>query len=145
MKKDKHIFINYRLFVVLLGLLLANIFTILTLKYGDSESNEIGIIIIVLLSIFIVLGILFDPHYCKITPEGVEIGYFFGVKASAEWKNIREIYKTPDLSFDVLKVYDYVFIGLKGNCKYPLFKEQFYESKKMTKLLEQYAKNKIRK
>ncbi len=145
MKKDKHIFINHRLFVVLLGLLLANIFTILTLKYGDSESNEIGIIIIVLLSILIVLGFLFNPHYCKITPEGVEIGYFFGVKASAEWKNIREIYKTPDLSFDVLKVYDYVFIGLKGNCKYPLFKEQFYESKKMTKLLEQYAKNKIRK
>lgn len=143
--KDKHIFINYRLFVVLLGLLLANVFTIFTLKYGDSESNEIGIIIIVLLSIFIVLGILFDPHYCKINPEGVEIGYFFGVKASAEWKYIREIYKTPDLSCDVLKLYNYVFIGLKGNCKYPLFKEQFYVSKKMAKLLEQYAKNKIRK
>lgn len=143
--KDKHIFINYRLFVILFGLLLANIFTILTLKFGDPESNENGIIIIALLLIFIVLGLLFDPHYCKITTEGIEIGYLFGVKASAEWKDIKEIYKQSDLSFDVLNVYEYVFVGLKGNCKYPLFKEQFYVSKKMTKLLEQYAKNKIRK
>lgn len=143
MNKDKHIFINYRLFLVATGLILGIIFTMSTLKFGDSESNEIGIIIIVLLSIFIVLGILFEPHYCKITPEGIEIGYLFGVKASAEWKDIREIYKQSDLSFDVLNVYEYVFVGLKGNCKYPLFKEQFYVSKKMTKLLEQYAKNKI--
>ena len=143
--QDKHMFINHRLFLVVSGLITAILFIILTLKYGDNESNEIGIIIIVLLSIFVVLGVLFDPHYCKITPKGVEIGYFFGVKASAEWKDIREIYKQSDLSFDVLNVYEYVFIGLKGNCKYPLFKEQFYVSKKMTKLLEQYAKNKIKK
>lgn len=143
MKKDKHIFINYRLFIILLGLILGILFIFSTFEFGDPESNEIGIIIIVVLSIFVVLGILFDPHYCKITPEGVEVGYFFGVKASAEWKNIRRIYKQPDLSFKVLTVYEYIFIGLKCNCKYPLLKECFYVSKKMTKLLEQYAKNKM--
>ena len=143
MKKDKHIFINYRLFLILLGLILGILFIFLTLEFGDSESNEYGIIIIFLLSIFIILGVLFEPHYCKITTEGIEIGYLFGVKASAEWKDIREIYKQPDLSFDVLNLYEYVFIGLKCNCKYPLLKEHFYVSKKMTKLLEQYAKNKI--
>ena len=144
MKKDKHIFINYRLFLILLGLILGIVFIFSTLEFGNHESNEIGIIIIILLSIFIILGILFDPHYCKITPKGVEIGYFFGVKASAEWNNIREIYITSDRSFDVLNVYEYVFIGLKCNCKYPLLKEQFYVSKKMTRLLEQYAKNKMK-
>lgn len=143
MKKDKHIFINYRLFLILLGLILGILFIFSTLEFGGPEINEIGIIIMVILSIFVVLGILFDPHYCKITPEGVEIGYLFGVKASAEWKNIRKIYKQSDLSFDVLMVNQYVFIGLKSNCKYPLLQEHFYVSKKMTKLLEQYVKNKM--
>lgn len=145
MNKDKHIFINYRLFLILIGLLLGNLFIISTLEFGDKYSNEIGIIVVVIMSVLGVLGFLSAPHYCKITPEGVEIGFFFGVKASAEWKNIREIYKQWDNSYKILNVYEYVFIGLEGNCKYPFLPNKFYVSKKMTKLLEQYAKNKLKK
>lgn len=145
MKKYKHIFINYRLFLILTGLLLGNLVIISTLEFGDKYSNEIGIIVVVVMSVLGILGILSAPHYCKITPEGVEIGFFFGVKASAEWKNIREIYKQWDNSYKILNVYQYVFIGLEGNCKYPFLPNEFYVSKKMTKLLEQYAKNKLEK
>ncbi len=145
MNKDKHSFINYRLFRILAGLLLVNLFIISTLEFGDKYSNEIGIIVVVITSVLGVLGFLSAPHYCKITPEGVEIGFFFGVKASAEWKNIIEIYKHRDISYKFLNVYKYVFIGLEGNCKYPFLPDAFYVSKKMTALLEQYAKNKLEK
>lgn len=144
MKKDKHIFINYRLFLVLTGLLFGILFIASTYKFGDPASNEIGIMVIVILTIFLVLGILFAAHYCVITPEGITIGYFFGVKASAEWQKIRTIYKIPG-HFGVFNADEYVFIGLEGNCKYPLLQEEFYVSKKMTRLLEQYAKNKLEK
>ena len=145
MNKDKHIFINHRLIRVLAGLLLGNLFIISTLKFGDKYSNEIGIIVVVIMSVFGVLGFLSAPHYCKITPQGVEIGFLFGVKASAEWKNIREIYKHRDIHYKVLNVYEYVFIGLERNCKYPFLPNEFYVSKRMTSLLEQYAKNKLKK
>ncbi len=144
MNKDKHIFINYRLFLVLTGLLFGILFIASTLEFGDKYSNEIGIMVIVILAIFLVLGIIFVAHYCVITPEGVEIGCFFGAKASAEWQNIKTIYKVPG-HFGVFNADEYVFVGLEFNHKYHLFQEHFYVSKKMTKLIEQYAKNKLEK
>lgn len=144
MNKNKHIFINYRLFLLLTGFLLGILFIISTLQFGDKYSNEIAIIVIVILSIFFILGILFNPHCCIITSDEVKIIYAFGLKESAEWRDIRKIWCStmPGIFFSFADAYN--FVGIKG--KKAFFMDgTFYKSKRMTQLLEQYAKNKLEK
>lgn len=143
MNKNKHIFINYRLLLTLILLFFVLLFAI-ALSYYAPSSKALDIFVIIFIA-FLIIGLFFmEPHYCIITSAKVQIIYAFGLKECAEWKDIRKIYRTTRKTGKWSYADAYNFVGIKG--KKAFFMDgEFYKSKRMTKLLEQYAKNKLEK
>lgn len=143
MHKDKHIFINYRLILALISLFFVLLFAI-ALSYYAPSSKGLDIFVIIFIAFLIIGLFLIEPHCCIVTTDGIQIVYAFGLKECAEWKDIRKIYSTTRKTGKWSYADAYQFIGIKG--KKAFFMDgEFYKSKRMTKVLEQYAKNKLEK
>ena len=141
--KDKHIFINHRLIVVTTILTLIALFLIFfTFDYSDIRA--IDIIVLSLCILMILCCIIIMPHCCILTQQGVTIKYVFGLKETAEWKEIRKIYVIGVPGVYLSYADGYQFVGIKGSKTF-FMSGEFYKSKKFTEILEYYAKNKIRK
>lgn len=144
MKKDKHILINYRMIVMMVEALLIIFLFFGFYRYSEPGEREIEIFLIVFFSILMILLYIFEPHYCVITYNEITIGYIFGLKERAEWREIRKIWISTVKTGKISRAKVYNFVGIKGS-KIFFMDGDFYKSKKMTKLLEQYAKNKLEK
>ena len=119
--------------IVVLGIILI---------FGGGDSAPIWVLFI-FISIGFATWIILNPHYCVIDDNGVAICYICGLKESAEWRGVRRIYEAVDLSPRHIRTkYLYRFIGLSGKKAFFMVGE-FPKTKRLEKLLRQYAGKKI--